>query len=335
MIRINKNLALFLGLFAILGITLLFIIQKLFPLIGHAIYYCQSFISSFIIHIPHYLSIIPLIGFFLIIAIYVIKFIILIIRIQILKNKLIDKVKIDYSKKEFIKNYGLKEKIVIIESNKLFAFCFGIRAQKIYISEALLSRLSKKEIKAVILHEEYHLKNHDTFIMLVASALHSFFPFFPLLSDIIRKYRIEREIKADKFAVARIGDRKPLISALKKLLSYPIVETIPVAAIADYETLEPRIYSLVNKNYNRRQFRLKHLFLTLLSSVAVIIMVITPVYADEIHDESQDILMLCSNINQCVNSCSSSQSYSKAYFENSSNKSFDKLNASFLYTPRE
>src|SRR3989344_6909231 len=100
MIRINKSLILFLGLFLSLGMILLFIIQKLLPLMGHAIYYCQSFISSFIIHIPHYLSIIPLIALFLIIAISFIKFIALIIRIQILKSKLIGKVKIDNSKDE-------------------------------------------------------------------------------------------------------------------------------------------------------------------------------------------------------------------------------------------
>ncbi|PIR79867.1 MAG: hypothetical protein COU25_02980 [Candidatus Levybacteria bacterium CG10_big_fil_rev_8_21_14_0_10_35_13] len=335
MIRINKSLILFLGLFALLAITLLFIIQKFFPLIGHAIYYCQSFISSFIIHIPHYLSIIPLVALFFIIAISFTRFITLIIRIQILKNKLIGKVKIDNLKEEFIKNLGLKGRTVIIESNKVFAFCFGIREQKIYISTALISKLSKKEIKAVLLHEEYHLENHDNFIMIVASILQSFFPFFPLLSDLIKKYKIDREIEADKFAVAKIGDKKPLITALKKLLSYPIIETVPVAAIADYETLEPRIYSLINKNYNRRRFRLKYLLFSLFSLATVVIMIVTPVYANEIHNENQDILMLCSNSNQCINSCSSSQNYSGTYLEKSPNESFSQLNASRLYTPSE
>ena len=91
---------------------------------------------------------------------------------------------------------------------------------KIYISTGLLSHLTKKELEAVLRHEQYHLENHDTFTMIVASVAHSLFPFFPLVSDLINKYRIDREIRADKFAVSKIGDQYPLVSVLKNFLHF-------------------------------------------------------------------------------------------------------------------
>lgn len=335
MIRINKNLALFSGLFLILGALLLFTLQKFSPLIGHATYYCQSLlIDAKMIPIPYYLSIIPFAFLLLILAISVLKFFILNVKVQFLKFRLRGNIAVDQSIDKLINSLGLQDKAVLVKSDKEFAFCLGVRTPKIYFSTGLLAQLSIKELEAVLRHEQYHLEKHDTFTMIVASIAHSLFPFFPLVGDLIKKYRIEREIEADKFAITQTGDQHALISALKKLLAFPTVSTVTVAAIADQDTLEPRIFSLVNKPYIRRQFRLRHLLVTLFSSVVLATIVIMPVHAKELHHQEHDVIMVCTD-GKCMNSCVSEKNLNKLYSEIPENSKTHTENSSHPYTPAQ
>lgn len=311
---LNKNLAVFTGVFLLLGALLIFALQKFSPLVGHVTYYCQSLlIDANMVPVPYYLSMVPFALLFVILAISVIKFLVLNIKVQFLKFKL-KGVAIDTSTYKLISRLGLHDKAILVKSDKQFAFCLGVRVPKIYFSTGLLAHLSHKELEAVLLHEQYHLENHDTFTMIVASVAQSLFPFFPLINDLINRYRIEREIAADKFAVGKLADKYILISALKKLLAFPTYQAIPVAAIADQDTLGPRIYSLVDKPYARHQFKLRHLFITLFSSLVLAIIIVMPVHAKELHHEEHDAMMLCTD-GECMNSCTSEENLNKLYSE--------------------
>lgn len=335
MIKINRNLALFLSLFLILGILMVSIIQKLSPLFAHAIYYCQSlFIEAHMIPIPYYLSIIPFVFFLLILTISIIKFFVLNIKMQFLKIKLRGNIAIDQDTYKFISHLGLQDKAVLVQSDKQFAFCLGVRTPKIYFSTDLLSQLSLKELEAVLRHEQYHLENRDTLTMIIASVTHSLFPFFPLLGDLIKKYRIEREIEADKFAVTQVGDHHALISVLKKLLAFPTVETVAVAAIADQDTLEPRIYSLVNKFYFRKQFRLRHLFITLFSFLVLVTIIVMPISAKEIYHKERDVFMVCAD-GSCMNSCMNEKNLNNFYSEMPTMETRSNPTASHSYSLRQ
>lgn len=333
MIKINKNLALFSGLSVLLIVILLFTINKFFPLIGHVAYYCQSFIATHIIPIPYYFSIIPVTFLFLILAISFCKFFILMLKVQLLKHTLKGEGTTEGNIHRLIKRLGLEHKTVVIQSNENFAFCLGVRIAKIYISTGLVSQLSLKEIEAVLRHEQYHLESHDTFTMIIASVAHSIFPFFPLLGDLIKKYRIEREIAADTFAVANIGSTEALISTLKKLLSFPSVKMVALAAIADQDTLEPRIYSLINKRYKKRQFRLRHLIITLFSSLIIGTFLIMPVHAKELHYKEHDVIMLCAEGDECMYSCMSEKNLNKLYSEIPSTQKTDRQSFLQPYSP--
>ena len=315
MIRINKNIAIFSGLFLLLGTLLLFTLQKFSPLIGHVTYYCQSLlIDAKMIPIPYYLSIIPFAFLIFILAISVLKFFVLNIKVQSLKFKLRGNAILNKNIDKLIKRLGLQDSAVLVRAEKQFAFCLGVRNPKIYFSTGLVAQLSIKELEAVLRHEQYHLENHDTFTMILASVAHSLFPFFPVIGDLIKKYRIEREIEADKFAVHKTGNKRSLISALRKLLAFPTVEEVTVAAIADQDTLEPRIYSLVDKPYFRRQFRIRHLLITLFSLVVLATILVAPVHAKEFHHEAHDVIILCTD-GKCDNSCVGEKNLDKFYSE--------------------
>jgi beta-lactamase regulating signal transducer with metallopeptidase domain len=313
MIKINKNLALFGGLFLFLGTLLAVILQKLFPFINHVSYYCQSLLNSQMNPIPYYLSIIPIFVLFLILAITIFKFLIFTAKVEYLKHTLKGKITVEKSISNLIKDLNLEEKTIVIKANEKFAYCLGIKSPKIYISTGIISRLSKKELEAVLRHEQYHLENYDTFTMIIASVVHSLFPFFPILEDLIKKYRIEREIKADKFAIQHLGESSTLISALKKVLSFPTTGNALITAMADQDTLEPRIFSLIKKDV-KYPFQLRNLFITIFSSLVIFGFTVSPVQAQEIHHDEHDLLLICTNIS-CMNSCINNDNLDKFYSE--------------------
>ncbi len=225
------------------------------------------------------------------------------IKVQLSRKKLLRNCKSNTSFTILLEKLRLTEKTYLIENEKQFAFCLGIRKPKIYISTALLSILNEREIEAVLRHERYHLNNRDTLTMLIASIAESLLPFFPLISDFLHNYRIEREIRADAESVQGLGDEKPLISVLKKLLIAPEYATVTASAIADHDTLEPRIQALIRKDAHFKKFKLKHIFVSLISVFIMSIITLAPVQAMEIHHKGEDAMMLCPNNEVCINAC--------------------------------
>lgn len=194
-------------------------------------------------------------------------------------------------------------KTYLIESEKQFAFCLGIRSPRIYISTSLVNGLTIQEVEAVLRHERYHLNNRDTLTMLIASIGGSLLPFFPITSDFLYNYRVEREIRADADAVQGLGDEEPLISVLKKLLRTPAYAAVTASSIADHDTLEPRIQALIKKDVDFKKFKIKHVFISLVSVFIMSIITLAPVQAMEIHHEGVDTMMLCPNNEICINAC--------------------------------
>ena len=324
MIKVNKNLVLFSGLFLFAGTILLLITEKFSPLINHVTYYCQSFINAHMTPIPYFLSIVPILLLGLLVAVSTLKLSFLLLKTQFIKKNLKKRILIKNKIVDLIKNLGLEGKVIVVKSSKKFAFCLGFRNPKIYLSSGLISKMSLRELEAILRHEQYHLENSDTLTLMIASFSQSLFPFFPIVGDLIKKYRVEREISADSFAASHIGNPNPLLSALRKLIAFPTVENFALAAIADQNTLEPRIYSLINRPYNQKSFQLKHFLITIFSLFTIGGIFISPIYAQEIHSENQDVVMLCDNGGKCLNSCASLQNINKSIKMSTNQKSNEK-----------
>ncbi len=227
----------------------------------------------------------------------------LFIEVHLLKRQLIQ-----YSSKKFqlnrlLQQYNLQNKVYLIENNRTFAFCFGILNPKIYISTNLLSLMNEKEIEAVLLHEKYHLKHRDSLTMLIATVLQHLFPFFPLFSDLIRNYKIEREIAADQQAIQTLGTAQPVTAVLKKLLCIPTLTLPTVSALAEYETLRPRIKAIVGEQYSYIRFSKAKMLISFSAVVVIISMLVVPVHAMEIHNHKQDVMMVCLQSGGCVTAC--------------------------------
>lgn len=322
MTRINKNLIIFASLILFLGGSVLISLQKLSPLLSHAIYYCQSIINSISMPIPYYFGAAIFVLAFVFLLIAIIKLFALYIKVQLFRKKLIKNLKSNEGFILLLEKLTLTNKTRLIESEKQFVFCLGIRRPKIYISTNLVNSLTIQELEAVLRHERCHLNNKDTLTMLIASIGESLLPFFPLFSDFLKNFRIEREIQADKEAMQGQGYQEPLISVLKKLLNAPSVATATVPAIADHDTLEPRIRAIVKKDLRFKQFRVKNILISVASIFAMSIIILTPVQAVEVHHMGKDVVMICPHDNTCLNSCK------KTYAPTNKNYSED-----VMYTP--
>src|SRR3989338_8726252 len=215
---VNKYVLIFTSLFLFLSISVSLLLYKFFPLlIHHTIYYCREMIHSLSFQIPGGLGIVVFITIFIALLITAIKLFSTFLHIYRFRTNLLKSVSLPFSFPSFLKKIHLKDKVVIVQNEKPFAYCFGIRSPKIYISTTLVSLVTPSELKTILLHEKYHLEHHDVLTLFVANIAASLFPFFPLLSDLIASYRTEREILADKAAI-KGNPHTHLISIFKKLL---------------------------------------------------------------------------------------------------------------------
>lgn len=323
MMRINKNLVIFASLIFFVGGSVLVSLQKLSPLLSRTIYYCQSFINSLSLPIPYYLAALPFLFVFVVLLIAVLRLSVIYIKVRLLRKKLIANVQSNASLNKLLRKLALVDKTYLVEADKQFAFCLGIRRPKIYISTNLVHVLTIQELESVLRHERYHLNNRDTLTTLLASIGGSLLPFFPLFSDFLKNFRVEREIEADKEAVRGLGDSYPLICVLKKFLKAPSsLGTTAVSAIADDDTLESRIKALVKKDYRFKKFKVKHIIISLVSTFIMSIIVLAPVQAVEINHLGEDIMMVCQNNKECTKTCR------QKYSANKKNYSED-----VIYTP--
>jgi beta-lactamase regulating signal transducer with metallopeptidase domain len=318
MIKLNKYLLVFGGLIIILGASSLLFLEKLIPFARHASYSCQSFINSFSIPKSHYVGAIPFVIFSIFLGIAVIKVLVILVRAYLLKRKLKIANRIEPSLRVLLEKLKITDQTNLVKNKKMFAFCMGIRNPKIYLSTTLVNKLSSQELEAVLRHERYHLNNRDTLTMLVASFAQSLLPFFPLLSDFIQDFRIEREIKADAESIKGLGSKKPLIGALKKLLSTPSIPLLAIASIGDQETLEPRIKVLFNNDAYIKLLNWKNIIISLCSAFVIGAIAISPVQAYEVHHQGRDVMMICTSGESCFNSCTSENHFNKLYSVNPS-----------------
>ena len=312
MIKPSKYLLAFASLFVLLGTGIFIASDKFLPiLLRHTVYYCQTALKSFSMQIPGGIG--PLLtgSLLLLIGYAIAKLLVSYIKVVSFRRELRTQTQSNEIFDQLLYKIGLQGKALLVKNSKPFAFCYGIRHPKIYLSSALFNMMSTPELEAILRHEQYHLEHKDPFIMLLAEIAKSLFPFFPLLSDLMHNYRIEREIKADYQDTHDLGTSKPLVSVLRKLLLCESIEQYAFApALADHETLEMRIKALVNKDCHFTKFSLLNIVISFLSIGIFMVLVIAPVQAVEMHDQGDDVMMVCLQNDACAAWCKENRTVS-------------------------
>lgn len=285
----NKAFLMLLSLSSITLVGLTAVLIKIVPMLfSHAVYVCQKTFTNVIFALSHSL---PLFLVTLIMAILLIGT--LALAVQILKTR--KYLKANLSKKilvsklfveSTIEELNLNSKIDIVEDNNKFSFCYGLLRPKICLSTGLLKDLTKIELKAVLLHESYHLKNNDPLKILLGKTSAIMFFFIPLLRDIQSYYAFSKEIAADE-VVIRNGNKHSLISVLSKLMVSPSPKFAIVATLTNVNDLEKRILYLSGKQIkNTFKPSVANIFISVLVVVFSLMIVNAPVYAVNTNEDS-------------------------------------------------
>lgn len=135
-------------------------------------------------------------------------------------------------------------RIQVVDVDEPFSFTYGIRQPRVVLSRGLLAAVDDQELRAVLAHERYHVRNLDPFKVVVARAVPSAFFFLPALRHLRFRYLAGRELAADRRAVGTCG-RRSLVGALYKVVGSPSVATLSAAAaIGGTDLLEVRLAQL-------------------------------------------------------------------------------------------
>ena len=307
MIKTNKFLWIFAGIFIVLATLSYNACAKYIPFFLHnTVYYCRQVIQTVS---PQVIQLnmkqFTLWGLIALALYIVVKVFLTALRIVQQRRELERKLTDNSAILPIINKLDLQHKVCVIEDKRMGAFCFGISNPKIYISTQMLSLATSSEIEAVLRHEKYHLENNDTLVMLFAVFTESLFPFFPLLTDFISHYQTHRELQADKSAILAMERGKDhLRSILVKLLRhdiYPAYVTAP--GFADAHTLEMRINTLIQKTSLTPRLSVKNVIISALSVMVLGSLAMAPVQAVEFHQSGQDAVMACFSSGSCSNAC--------------------------------
>jgi len=303
--KINKHLFLFSGLFALLTGSYFVVLVKFFPiLVHHTFYYCREMARMIALNLPGNIGIIifGLVSVSLVIAIF--RLLTTVARVFKFRQMLLKSSVKHHNLGKILKSLELNDKVVVLNEDKPFAYCFGIRHPKIFLTTGLLTTMDEREIRVILRHEKYHLEHRDNLVLLVALFIESLFPFFPIFTDFIRLYKTDRELLADRFATQNDLEKQSLKSILKKLLQYePSIMPALAPAIADIDTLETRIKSLLSIKLDHHKFRRRNLILSIASASLLISLMWTPINAFELHENGTDAMVVCNENVSCESVC--------------------------------
>ena len=112
---------------------------------------------------------------------------------------------------------GLDGRIDVVVDPRPFSFTYWFRRPRICVSTALVRRLGTDELRAVLIHERYHLRHRDPLRLVVARYFAAGLYVVPVVDELASFYALQKEIAADDDAVRQLGTR-PLARALYKLL---------------------------------------------------------------------------------------------------------------------
>jgi Zn-dependent protease with chaperone function len=139
---------------------------------------------------------------------------------------------------------GLGGRVLLIDSPHWFSFVYGTLTPRVAVSRGLLQGTSRVELRAVLEHERYHVRNLDPLKGLLGRALSDTLFFLPTLDSLHARYVAGRELAADRRAVAVCG-RPSLAGALFKVVGNSEWHELGVAAALGHPgLLDARVVQL-------------------------------------------------------------------------------------------
>ncbi|MEK7131620.1 MAG: M56 family metallopeptidase [Patescibacteria group bacterium] len=146
---------------------------------------------------------------------------------------------------------SLGGKVIEIQTEEPMVFCYGFFNPRVCISSAVINSLSSPELKAVLLHEQHHLKVYEPIKLLLVKIISNALFFMPGIKNLSRQYAIFSELAADETATDNFKNKVPLARALNKILAQKENKLIQKGLAVSFfsQIIEERVNKLVDNNY--------------------------------------------------------------------------------------
>jgi beta-lactamase regulating signal transducer with metallopeptidase domain len=141
----------------------------------------------------------------------------------------------------------LAGRVDVVRDVRPFSFCYWFRRPRICLSTGLIKRLDDAELRAVLLHERYHLRQRDPLRLVIARYFAAGLYVVPVVEELVEYYTVQKEVAADQAAVRAMGGVRELASALFKVL--PQADEVALGLLVPVGSLsatEARIEQLVD-----------------------------------------------------------------------------------------
>jgi len=302
----NKSFITLLFLSTLTGGIFVALTAKIFPLFAaKTVYFCQQFLSNTLFQIPRVFPNTLILALVLMLFIGVLSFLIQQYRTWGLWKRFArHAVALPKRVQKTIVILNLKNRVYVVRDSNLFSFCVGLISPRVVITTGLIDSLSDRELEAVLLHEQAHIQNYDPLKMVFGKTIASMFFFLPIFAELNKNMITVNELLADNWTIQRQQTSAFIKGAMKKILVAPQMNIAEVPAISNPDTLEVRIYRLVNLN-------IKHTFYLSWASIVTTILFLalglfllqTPVDAFQLEHSQEASYFLCSGNTMCRQQC--------------------------------
>lgn len=157
---------------------------------------------------------------------------------------------------------GLDGQVILVASERPVAFTQALFRPRVWLSTGLLTLLEEAELEAVLWHEAHHLRARDPLKVLLARCLQRGLFFVPVANELCQAYCVAKEVAADAQAVHAMGDARPLVRALRKLLAKPPAPAFSPGIADNPSVVEARLRALLKPDEPRGWFRPQHVGLS-------------------------------------------------------------------------
>jgi bla regulator protein blaR1 len=147
----------------------------------------------------------------------------------------------------------ISKSIRLYESDKItLPLVIGHFRPFILMPVGLVSKMSLKEIEAILIHEIAHIKRNDFLLNIFQSFIEIFYFFNPAIWWISSRIQIEREHCCDDFSVNRTGDKLLLVKALAQVESFRQTPQLAMAFGRKRNSLLNRVHRILEINQQKK-----------------------------------------------------------------------------------
>ncbi|MHB0869473.1 MAG: M56 family metallopeptidase [Chloroflexota bacterium] len=187
---------------------------------------------------------------------------------------------------------GIQGRLTYVLDPAPYAFCYGFLSPRICVSSGMARTLTRRELRAVLLHESVHLRQRDPLKVLLSRMVAGALFLLPAAAQMRDRYLLHKELSADAEVMDRLSPRT-LAGAILKIYrssnQRPVAD-LAAAAVGPFNVMGERIRHLARPDDRPAPLGRWRIVLSLAVVATVLVATVGSSYAAE---RSQPVGGIC------------------------------------------